>query len=208
MHRVVRKSLLVLAIAAATGAGGCFVYGGRYLQHEEALRRADAVFVLAGGRLERGLEAVDLYREGYAPVIVLSPGGQEPAEVAARARGIRFPAPADIVAEVIAASGVPRSAVIIETRSVDNTADEALMLRTLTTNRGWRTVIVVTSKYHTRRAGYAMRRALEGTGVDIVLRASRYDPSNPARWWRARRDVRLVAEEWQKLIAYRLGLAE
>jgi len=208
MHRVVRKSLLALAIAAAAGTGGCFVYGGRDLQHEEALRRADAVFVLAGGRLERGLEAADLYREGYAPIIVLSPGAQEPAEVAARVRGIRFPATAEIIADVIAASGVPRSAVIIGTRSVDNTADEALMLKSLTANRGWRTVIVVTSKYHTRRAGYAMRRALAGSGVDVVLRASRYDPSDPARWWRGRRDVRLVADEWQKLIAYRLGLAE
>jgi len=135
-------------------------------------------------------------------------GAQEPAEVAARVRGIRFPATAEIIADVIAASGVPRSAVIIGTRSVDNTADEALMLKSLTANRGWRTVIVVTSKYHTRRAGYAMRRALAGSGVDVVLRASRYDPSDPARWWRGRRDVRLVADEWQKLIAYRLGLAE
>jgi len=33
-------------------------YGGRYLQHEDALQKADAIFVLAGTRAERPLELV------------------------------------------------------------------------------------------------------------------------------------------------------
>ena len=39
-------------------------------------------------------------------------------------------------------------------------------------------------------------------------RASRYDPSDPARWWRSRADLRFVGFEWIKLVLYRLGLAE
>jgi uncharacterized SAM-binding protein YcdF (DUF218 family) len=208
MHRVVRRTLLAMGVAFVSGMAGCTVYGGRYLQHEDPLRRADAIFVLGGTWLERGLEAADLYRDGFAPVIALSPGRQEPADMAARARGIRFPRAAEILADALAASGIPRTAFVIAEGSVDNTADEAVMLRSLTKSRGWRTVIVVTSKFHTRRSGYAMRRALAGTGVDVMIRASRYDVADPARWWRARRDVRFVVEEWQKLIAYRLGVAE
>ena len=70
----------------------------------------------------------------------------------------------------------------------------------------WRRVIIVTSKYHTRRAAFAFRRGLEGTGAEVVMRASRYDSSDPARWWRNRSDFRFASSEWQKLIAYRLGL--
>ena len=72
----------------------------------------------------------------------------------------------------------------------------------------WRRVIIVTSKYHTRRAGFAFRRGLAGTGAEVIMRASRYDPSDPARWWRYRPDFRFAASEFQKLIAYRLGLGE
>ena len=32
--------------------------------------------------------------------------------------------------------------------------------------------------------------------------------SDPAHWWRHRSELRFVLEEWEKLVAYRLGLAE
>jgi len=204
MRKAVRRTLIVLAAGVLIVAAA--FEGGRYLQHEDPLRHADAAFVLAGARLERVLEAADLYRDGYAPVLALSPGREEPAEIVARARGIRFPREADVLREALASAGIPRDAVLIGERSVDNTAEEGALLRALTISRGWRTVIVVTSKYHTRRAGFAIRRALEGTGVEIVIRASRYDPSDPARWWRHRHDVRMLMDDWPKVIAYRLGL--
>lgn len=208
MRKSVRRTLIALSVASVTLLGSMMIEGGRYLQHEDALRHADAVFVLAGSRLERSLEAVDLYRDGYAATIVLSPGLEEPAERTARARGIRFPREADVLRDALVAAGIPPNAIVIGDGSVDNTASEGALLRAITIRRGWHTVIVVTSKYHTRRAGYAMRRALDGTGVAIIVRASRYDPADPAHWWRQRRDVRFLMDEWPKLIAYRLGVAE
>jgi uncharacterized SAM-binding protein YcdF (DUF218 family) len=207
-RRLVRRTLIVLAAVALAAAAWLLIRGGRYLQHEDPVRRADALFVLAGSRLERSLEAADLYRAGYASVIALSPGREEPAEVVARSRGIRFPRETEVIREALVGAGVPRNAIVVGDGSVDNTAEEGTMLRALTISRGWRTVIVVTSKYHTRRTGFAMRRALAGTGVEVIVRASRYDPADPAHWWRHRRDVRSLMEEWPKLIAYWLGLAE
>ena len=72
--------------------------------------------------------------------------------------------------------------------------------------RKWTRLIVVTSKLHTRRAGFSIRRALQGTGTEVVMRASRYDPAQPSAWWRTRADVRFYGSEWIKLILYRLGL--
>jgi uncharacterized SAM-binding protein YcdF (DUF218 family) len=67
-------------------------------------------------------------------------------------------------------------------------------------------VIVVTSKLHTRRAAFAMRRAIEGTPVRIVMRSSRYDEDDPSRWWRRRSSIRNVMHEVPALVAYLLGL--
>jgi len=208
MRRAVRRTLIVLALTAAAAVASCALEGGRYLQHEDPLQHADGIFVLAGARLQRALEGLDLYRDGYAPAIALSPGREEAAEAVLRARGIPFPREAEPVRDALVAMGVPAAAVIIAPGSVDNTADEAAMLKSLAAQRGWHRVIVVTSKFHTRRAGFAMRRGLRGSGVQVVVRASRYDAADPARWWRHRPDLRFVLEEWQKLIAYRLGLAE
>jgi uncharacterized SAM-binding protein YcdF (DUF218 family) len=208
MRKAVRRSLIVLAAAIVPAVAGSTVYGGRYLDHEDPLRQADALFVLGGSRMERPLEAADLYREGYAPLIALSPESEEPAEVIARTRGIPFPRKAEVQAAALIASGIPRDAFVLSSGNADSTAAEGALLRSLTTSRGWRTVIVVTSKYHTRRAGFAMRRALAGTGVQVVMRASRYDPATPERWWHSRGDIRYFVTEWQKLIAYRLGVAE
>jgi uncharacterized SAM-binding protein YcdF (DUF218 family) len=207
LRTAVRRGMAVVLLLCAIAGGWFILNGGRYLQHEDSLVPADAIFVLAGTRAERPLEAVDLYRAGYAPWIVLSPGRIEPAEAWLSQRGVRFPSQAALVRAVMAQLGVPAAAVIVADRSVDNTAQEATLLRRLAQDRGWRRVIVVTSKYHTRRAGFAFRRALKGAGVELVFRASHYDMADPAHWWRYRQDYRFVIEEWQKLIMYRLGVA-
>jgi uncharacterized SAM-binding protein YcdF (DUF218 family) len=208
LRTAVRRAILALLIAAPIAAMWFVFNGGTYLQHEDPLQRVDAIFVLGGSRLERPLEAVDLYREGYGPIIALSPGRPEPVEAMIRQKGIRFPRETDLVRDAMVQLGVPASAIINPDGYVDNTAAEATLLRAMITARGWRRVIIVTSKYHSRRAGFAFRRGLAGTGAEPIVRASRYDPSDPAHWWRYRADFRYVAGEWQKLMAYRLGLGE
>jgi uncharacterized SAM-binding protein YcdF (DUF218 family) len=202
----VRRTLLALALVAVVATGWFLYYGGRYLQHEDPLQKSDAIFVLAGTRAERPLEAIDLYKEGYAPIVILSPGIEENAEVLLRKRGVQFPRQDELQREALVQSGIPPAAVLSTGGFVDNTAQEANLLRAIVQARGWRRVIIVTSKYHTRRAAFAFQRGLKGTGAHVIMRATRYDASDPARWWRHRSDVRYALSEWQKLLAYRLGL--
>ena len=203
-----RRIMLALLVLAGFTVVWLLFYGGRYLQHEDPLQKADAIFVLAGTRAERALEGVDLYKQGYAPFIVLSPGRLEDSEVMLRARGIRFPSDAELARDVMLQLGVPQGAILATNGYVDNTAQEANLLRVMVKARGWHRVIIVTSKYHTRRAAFAFKRGLEGTGAQALMRASRYDSSDPASWWRRRSDFRFASSEWQKLIAYHLGLAD
>jgi uncharacterized SAM-binding protein YcdF (DUF218 family) len=198
--------ILALLVLTAVAAAWLFVYGGRYLQHEDALQKADAIFVLAGTRVERPLEALELYKQGYAPLVVLSPGRPEPSEMLIRERGIRFPSEAELERDALVQMGLPPAAVLATSGYVDNTAQEASLLRAMVKARGWHRVIIVTSKYHTRRAAFAFRRGLDGTGAEVVMRASRYDPSDPANWARHRSDFRFGSSEWEKLVMYRLGL--
>ena len=202
-----RTALVVLAAAIVT-AIWAWPRAGRYLVVDEPLTPADALVVLAGPRTERWLEGVDLYTEKLAPNILVSSGRIEEAEDALRRRGIRFPREVDLVKDAMVQLGVPADRIQTFAETVDNTAAEATIARTIANQNGWRSLIVVTSKYHTRRSRYAFERAFRGSGVRIQVHGSRYDASSPDDWWKHRADLRFVISEWQKLLAYRLGLSD
>jgi uncharacterized SAM-binding protein YcdF (DUF218 family) len=170
------------------------------------LQRADAIFVFAGTRMERALEAADLYAQGYAPLVVLTEQMPDGAVDALASRGIVLPTEAELSRDVMVKLGIPSDAIVIAPGVHNSTGQEAQTLRSLTRVRGWRRIIVVTSKLHTRRAALAARREVRAMGVDVIARGSRYDPADPAHWWRSRRDVRWVLLESQKLLAYWLRL--
>jgi uncharacterized SAM-binding protein YcdF (DUF218 family) len=182
-------------------------FAGRFLHREDPLEPADVILVLAGTRVERWLEAVDLYHEGWAPVILVSPGPTDAIETQLHARGIVYPREGDLARDAIVASGVPADAVVVLPQGVDNTAQEAALVEQ-THGTDLRRVIVVTSPYHTRRTGVAFRRAFANTEIRVLVRASRHSDSTPARWWRRRADVRFVLAELPKLLAYTVGAGD
>lgn len=199
-RRVLLAQLVLLLLLAAA-----LPFAGRAMYREDPLERANAVYVLAGERVLRWLEASELVKEGWAPEIVLSGGYREALEQRLLNRGIELPSEGEVAEQALIQIGIPADRVRI-VGYVDNTAAEAVLLRREALDRHWSRVIVVTSKLHTRRAGFAMRRALDGTGVRVIIRASRYDDDDPAHFWRRRRTVRMMLGELPKFGAYLLGL--
>jgi uncharacterized SAM-binding protein YcdF (DUF218 family) len=203
----VRLSIAVLVLGAVAFAA-FLPFAGRYLVVQQPLEHSDAIVVLAGSRVERWLEAVDLYRAGWASRIVLSRGRMESAEQRLHQMGIRFPADADLARDAMVQMKVPSDAILMLPDDLDNTAQEAAATRRLASASGWSRVIVVTSKYHSRRSAYAFAREFRGTPIRVSVRATAYDPSVPNRWWSNRQDFRFVTSELQKLVVYHLGLRE
>ena len=207
-RRLVARALALSLLALVLLAAAACPRAAHLLIIDEPLHRADAIVVLAGARVERWLEATDLYREGFAPALVLSSGIIEPAEEQLRERGIEYPRETDLSRSAMVQMGIPAAAITVFPESVDNTAHEATQAHHLARERGWRSIIVVTSKYHTRRARYAFERELGRSGITVQVRGSRYDDAQPDRWWKSRSDFRFVTWEIPKLVAYRLGLGE
>lgn len=179
------------------------------MAHEDPLEKADAIFVFAGTRFERPLEAVALYESGYAPRILVTRAEMERQALSVvERRGIRVASNVDEVRTLLVGMGVPQAAVIAPARIHDNTAEEAETLREVALQQHWKRVIVVSSKYHLRRVALACGRALSGTDVRVIARGSRYDPSTPDRWWRRRADMRWLASETPKLFFYAIGVGD
>jgi len=205
--RILRLCKLLLT-ACAAAALISLPFAGRFFSAADPLQRGDAIVVLAGSRVDRWLEAVDLFKEGWAPKILLSPGPVSKLEVELRAKGLKLPREGDLARDAVISLGVPADAVSVMPDGVDNTAAEAVALRRALPPGSSRRIIVVTSTYHLRRAGYAFRRELAGTGIEIVMHGSRYTEARPSRWWTRRDDVRYLMNEMPKYLAYLVGLGE
>lgn len=180
---------------------------GAWLVVEDPLQKADAIFVLGGTMFERPLEAVDLYHEGWAPQLLLMRQIADYGEVELAERGVTFQREIDVQLDVLEKLGVPRSAITVLPPQ-NSTRDEADELLAAVVANKWTRVIVVTSKQHTRRARLVMNRRLAGSGAHVMLRASRYDRSDVAGWWRNRSTLRFTLFETQRLIAYWVGIAD
>lgn len=197
---VILAALLTIAILGLSKLGS-------FLVVEDPLEKADAIFVLGGTRFERPLEAVDLYKEGWAPRILLMRIVRDYGEVELMQRGFKFPLESDVQFEALTRMGIdPASITILGEK--DNTRDEAADIRVKAIEHHWSRVIVVTSKQHTRRARLVIARQLAGTGTKVIMRASRYDRTRPDQWWRDRPTIRFTLFESQRLLGYWLGIAD
>ncbi|MDR7522993.1 MAG: YdcF family protein [Armatimonadota bacterium] len=186
--------VIVLAAVALSGAVALGLHRpvltavGRFLVVEDPLERADAIVVLSGGRRdERVRQGADLYKAGYAPLVVLS-GGEQWAGAPI----------ADLLRHQALAHGIPARALRIESRST-STAEQARYLRPMLEALGIRRAIVVTSSYHTRRTRYLFRKAFAGSSVEVRIYPVQRDLFDPGQWWRRAQDTESVVLEYIKL---------
>lgn len=79
-------------------------------------------------------------------------------------------------------------------QEVHSTIEEALVVRHCLEEHGWRSIIVVTSNFHTRRAGMIWRRVLGGAHPPFSMSVWGVDDGvfEPDGWWRNR----LYAKTW------------
>ncbi len=180
---------------------------GAWLVVEDSLEKADAVVVLGGTMYERPMEAVELYKEGWAPRIYLFRQVADWGEAVLVERNFQYTREVDLQIEVMGRLGVPREMIFI-LEQANSTAEESDDLLALVTREKFSRVIVVTSKQHTRRARLVMNRKVNPVGVTVIVRPSRFDRSDVDRWWANRSTLRFTLFETQRLFGYWLGLGD
>jgi DUF218 domain len=84
---------------------------------------------------------------------------------------------------------------------VDSTEQEAEAICGCIQQHGWKSIIVVTSDYHTRRAGLAWRRAIKKQIPQVRIWVhGAPDPDFQMQWWRSRRSAKIWFMECLKLV--------
>lgn len=182
----------VLAFLFLLAAAGAFFRAGRWLVVEDPLQKADAIAVLSGRMPLRAEEAAALYRAGWAPRVWVTRPPEPGREL--ELMGIDFVGEEFYSVRVLLRLGVPADAIRVLPAEAVNTAVEMDVLAQQLEQSGGHSLIVVTSKAHTRRVRTLWhRRAKPGQG--LIVRPATDDPFEPAHWWRTTGDALDVVRE-------------
>ena len=197
MKRAFRILALVLAVAVVLALvfhNAVLAGLGSYLVKSETPEKADIALVLAGdGEGNRILAAAELARRGYVPrVLVSGPSG------------IYGKYECDLAIPFAVKAGYPESYFLHfenEARSTKEEAHDAVArLRQL----GAHKILLVTSDYHTRRAGKIFRAA--APDLQFVVVASPDSSFTAGGWWHSRQGEKIAFNEWLKTVTEPFGL--
>jgi uncharacterized SAM-binding protein YcdF (DUF218 family) len=167
---------------------------GQYLVRAGAPQKADIVVVLAGdpsgNRIRTG---GDLVRQGYAPKALISgPGGAYGSYEC------------DLAIPFAVRAGYPESYFERWPHEARSTAEEAGAIVPELRRRGVKTVLLVTSDYHTRRAGKIFRAAAPDLVFDSIAAPDRFFTARG--WWHSRDGRKVFAIEWMKTVTEWFGI--
>jgi uncharacterized SAM-binding protein YcdF (DUF218 family) len=157
---VARRLLLVVAGLVAAWLAACLVLFVWSPWSSNAPAHADVVVVLSGNE-QRLPPALALIRRGVAPVLALSSVQKTKHWAAARrlCAAHRYAG-----AQVVCFNAVPYS-----------TRGEARTVARLARTRGWKSIVVVTSRFHVTRAHMLFRRCWHGPLTMVAA---------PSTWWK------------------------
>lgn len=145
----------------------------RYLGPSTKLQKADAIVAISGGDTQaRTDKAVTLQKAGWAPTLIFSGAAQDPSG----------PSNAAAMRAGALEAGVSPEAIDVEELARD-TLENASDTATIINDHHYKTIILVTSLYHQRRA-YLEFHKLLGNDVKIINQPATGDQHWPGHsWW-------------------------
>jgi uncharacterized SAM-binding protein YcdF (DUF218 family) len=169
-----------------------FLNVGRWLVVDAPLQKADAIAALSGRMPSRALEAARVYKQGYASRVWLTYSTEPGATL--QQLSIPFAGEESYDKQILIHEGVPENAIQVLDPPISNTADEIQTIGAALRKQNLHTVIIVTSKVHTRRTSALWQRLSSKNGVAIIHGVSD-DSFDPAHWWRNTSDALDVVRE-------------
>lgn len=184
------KIMILVGFLAFFIFGGVFLFFsvGNILSPQDKLEKADVIIAVSGGEtFSRTLEAVNLYNDNWAPKLLFS-GAAKSGEVSN----------AEAMRRYAINKGVPAEDIIIEEKST-STYQNALFSRNIIEENDWKSVILVTSPYHQRRAYMNFRYALD-KNIKIINHSSDDYSWEASGWFSSNKNISTTLGEVSKII--------
>ncbi len=194
--RLSRRLLLVFFLLASSlwlTSGLWLPSLGYFLVNADQPAKADIVVVLGGDWFGlRVLKGADLVKQGFAPkALVSGPPTYEISEC-------------DLTIPMATRRGFPREYFEPYPHQGTSTMEEARAIADHLRAIGVKRILVVTSDYHTRRAGRIWRQA--APDLDIRMIAAEDPHFHPGSWWTTREGKKTWLSESIKVLTSPFGI--
>ena len=181
---------MALAVSSPVWLG----WVGSFLVKTDEPFHADMVVVLAGDWAgHRILKGGELVKLGYAPKALVS----GPSDYYGRSED-------SLAIPFAVARGYPQEYFIGFPNASHSTVEEAQAILPELQRRGVKRFILVTSDFHTRRAGGIYRARANGFDMRVVAAPDEYFTASG--WWRTREGRKTAFLEWTKTITSLFGI--
>jgi uncharacterized SAM-binding protein YcdF (DUF218 family) len=182
-------AFVLIAVLLYLGHGFILEKAGRYLYYKDELKPADVIVILSGEKTERVEYGVKLFKEGWARKdrIILSGGPV-----------VWKYTWASLMKEQALQLGMPDKAILLDEKS-SSTEENARYTKEILDKHGYKTCILVTSPYHSKRASKIFTKIM-GDKIKIISAPVDHSWFQFEKWWERKRDRAVVLREYSKLL--------
>lgn len=181
--------LLIVFIVVYIAYGFMLNKMGGYLYSKDELKPADVIVILGGEENERVEYGTRLFKEGWArkDKIILSGGPL-----------VWKHSWASLMKEYAIHLGIPKDAIMLEDRS-RSIEENASFTKTIMKMHGYKSCIVITSPYQSKRAAKNFQEIM-GSEIKIIIAPADNSWFKFDQWWKRKRDRFAVFNEYSQLI--------
>ena len=182
-------TLVVILALLYIGHGYILDKAGKYLYYEDVMKPADVIVILAGEETERVEYGAELFKEGWARKDkIIMAGGPV----------VWKHTWASLMEEHAISLGIPKDAILLEENS-KTTEEDARFTKQILDKYKYKSCILVTSPYHSRRA-HALFKKIMGKEITIISAPCNQSWFRFDDWWKRRKDRRFVLNEYSKFL--------
>jgi uncharacterized SAM-binding protein YcdF (DUF218 family) len=186
-------------------SGRFFRYMGEFLIYDDPCEGSDAAVVLNTG-LEyypRLIEAASIYKKGLTEKIIINGNRKTNSLRDIESMGFESCCPwYEDSLRILEILGVPRYDVMaVSAEDAYDTVSEAKAVGNEVVKKGFKNIILITSKFHTRRAAHIWKEIFKNK-LEVTSVSAKTDPFDPASWWKQGRQIRWVLAEYGAWIFY------
>ncbi len=158
------------------------------IEETTSLKPAEVAIILGGTNEARVKKGVALFQHGAAKKLLMTGSpfylSSEP----------------ELMSQYAQFFGVPSHNILLETASY-STYDHAVNCLPILKKMNVKSIIIVTSKYHTRRSKWIFHRVFKQTLISIQIVGA--DDAIPFQlWWKDHEATEKIVMEWGKLVWY------
>jgi uncharacterized SAM-binding protein YcdF (DUF218 family) len=186
--------LLVLTVRIHIVRDFLLTQAGAFLIYQDHIEAADAVLILGGGKKERVQQGIELVNKKYSGWMIFTGDYIDPIF----AENTHWA----LEAQKLAVHEGLKKDMLIPILNSQSTRDDAELAKEVCLKKHFKSLIVISEPYHTRRAHYVFDKVYKKSGIKIIIYPVQNSWYKSDTWWKSKTGYWDTNIEYQKMLYY------